>query len=170
MGVLPWVWGEVPDQVAAGRRAGEVLRAVVVRAAPATVFRWLCQLKVAPYSYDLVDNLARRSPRALTPGVERLVQGERVARVFVLESFEQDRSMTLRTATHGSRRLFGDVAMVYRTDPHPVGTLLLVSIELRGGHPAMRLRDLLLAWGDLPMMRKQLHTLRELSEADERAT
>lgn len=164
MGALPWVWGEVPDDLAAGRRAGEALRAVVVRAAPATVFRWLCQLKVAPYSYDLVDNLGRRSPRVLTPGAERLEPGEPVMTIFVLEAFEPDRSMTLRPVTRGP---FGDLQVVYRTDPHPAGTLLSGRMQLQGGGRAARLRDLLLAWGDLPMMRRQLNTLRDLSERDE---
>ncbi len=164
------MWGEVPDEAVRARSENEVLRAVVVRAAPATVFRWLCQLKVAPYSYDLVDNLGRRSPRTLTPGVERLQPGERVAVVFVLEAFEQDRSMTMRTAPRGAGRAVGDVVMTYRTDPHPDGTLLSASILLGGGtHPAARARDLLLAWGDLPMMRKQLITLRDLGEAQERS-
>jgi len=41
----------------------EAWRGVTVFAAPATVWARLRQVRLAPYSYDLLDNLGRRSPR-----------------------------------------------------------------------------------------------------------
>ena len=67
-----------------------------VEAAPPLVFRWLCQLKQAPYSYDLLDNLGRRSPRELTPGAERLAVGQRFMSIFTLVSYAPDEQLTLR--------------------------------------------------------------------------
>ena len=40
-------------------------RGVSVAAAPERVWPWLVQLRLAPYSYDWIDNLGRRSPREL---------------------------------------------------------------------------------------------------------
>jgi hypothetical protein len=67
-------WGTDPAERAAAYRCDEIVpdpaeawfRAVTVRASRPTVFRWLCQLRVAPYSYDLLDNGSRR--RALAWG------------------------------------------------------------------------------------------------------
>jgi hypothetical protein len=72
---LPLVWGATPAEVTRDYPADALIdgpavamtRAVSVAASRATTWRWLCQLAVAPYSYDLVDNLGRRSPRELTP-------------------------------------------------------------------------------------------------------
>src|SRR4051794_20365349 len=71
-------------------------RAVTADSDVATTFRWLCQLCVAPYSYDLLDNWGRRSPRALTPGAERLAVGQQVMTIFDLVDFAPDEHLTVR--------------------------------------------------------------------------
>src|SRR3954449_12137208 len=95
-------WGATDDDVRRPLPGDELFpdadvvvhRAVDVAAPPDLVFRWLCQLRTAPYSYDLVDNLGRRSPQRLTPGLDRLVVGQPAMRVFHLASFARPEQLT----------------------------------------------------------------------------
>jgi hypothetical protein len=136
-------------------------RAVDVDAPAEVTFRWLCQLRVAPYSYDLLDNGGRRSPRTLTPGVERLAVGQRMCRIFTLESFTPGSQLTLRVTSRGARGAFRDVAVTYAVvATGPATSRILVRVRGAGLHP---LRRLFLSWGDLIMMRKQLHTFATLA-------
>ncbi len=136
-------------------------RAISIEAPPRLVFRWLCQLRLAPYSYDLLDNFARRSPRELRPGMEELEEGQRFMKLFRLVSFEAGREITLRA----QRTAVSYVALPERS---PTATRLLARVlfDPPAGAIGGPLLARGLALGDLVMMRKQLMTLRELAERD----
>lgn len=135
-------------------------RAVDLAAPPSLAFCWLCQLRVTPYSYDWLDNGGRRSPRARDPANEQLAIGDPVMNIFRLAGLERDRHLTLVLA-RPSR--YGEVAVTYQVNPAPNGSRLVVKIASRPRH---RLLHVLLAVGDLVMMRKQLLTLKELVEQE----
>ena len=112
-------WGSAPDEREAAYPcdalfdSSDVLfRAVDVDASSALVFRWLCQLRRAPYGYDWIDNLGRRSPRQLIDGLDRQKVGQRFM-IFRLVSFEEGASITLDS----TRGLFGRVVGTYKVVP-----------------------------------------------------
>lgn len=153
---------------------GRWLRAVDVAAPPSAVYRRLCHLRAAPYSYDLLDNFGRRSPRQLLPWCEDLEVGQPVMTIFTLESFVPDREMTVEISPGWPRAVFGRLAVTYRVDDGAAadGGCRLVAV-LRVADPPGVLRGArrrALAHGDLFMMKRQLRTLAALSEADAAST
>ncbi|GAB3237963.1 hypothetical protein GCM10027447_37370 [Glycomyces halotolerans] len=144
-------------------------RAVTVEAPAATVYRWLCQMKVAPYSYDLLDNRGRRSPRRLTPGAADLELGQEFMTIFTLVDFRPGRHIVLKLTSPRALRLFGPFVVAYETEPITADrTRLLATLLVGDGaarSPAETARRRALAWGDLAMMRKQLLTFKSLAEA-----
>src|SRR5258705_9763610 len=158
------------------RRPDDALyRGVTVNAPEATVFRWLCQMRSAPYSYDWLDNGGRQSPRELTAGLENLAIGQDVMRIFKLTAFEKDRHLTLRLkAKSSASETFGDIAVSYvlvpiGDDRSMPSCRLLVKLIVK--HPAGlygRIMRTVLPWGDLIMMRRQLLNLKRLAEQTEK--
>lgn len=144
-----------------------LFRAVSVDAPPRVVFRWLTQLKVAPYSYDWIDNFGRRSPRTLIPGVEKLERGQKVMTIFELAEFEEDKHLTLVMASPRAVSLFGRTALSYAILPtSETSCRLVVKILVHyPDKPPLSWMRRLLPWGDLLMMRKQLLTLKHLAES-----
>ena len=145
---------------------GDYFRAVDVAAPAPVLFRWLCQLKVAPYSYDLLDNFGRRSPRHLVPGVEVLAPSQKVMTIFKLVDFEKDRHLTLVLDLPRAVSVFGRVAVSYVVSPTSDSSCRLV-VKMRVRYPRKppcSFMRWILPWGDLLMMRKQLLTLKHLSE------
>ena len=139
-------------------------RGVTSRADRAALWRWVTQLTVAPYSYDLVDNRGRRSPRTLTPGAEHLHVGQRLLVLFVIDSFVDGEHLTLRLRRPG-RGLLGDLAITYAVRPDGPGRSRLVATVVLGGTRGAvgTLVRHALAWGDLVMMRRQLTRLAALA-------
>jgi hypothetical protein len=142
-------------------------RGVDVDAPAPRVFRWLCQLRVAPYSYDLLDNLGRRSPRKLTPGLEQLERGQKFMMFYELVDFEPDRSITI--VFKRFLWAFGRRAVTYQVTPSDHGGSRLVA-KIRHVKPPLPFGltvPHVLPWLDLIMMSKQLRTLKKLAEREE---
>lgn len=134
----------------------EAWRGVTVDAPASDVWPWLGQVRLAPYSYDWIDNLGRRSPRALR-GLPEPVVGEHFSTalgrpVGRIVSVESERQLTAS--------ILGAV-MSYLLVPDGERTRLLLKIVLE----RRRWLAPLLSVGDLPMARKQLLTFRALAEA-----
>jgi hypothetical protein len=167
-------WGTTLDERRAHFPCDDVMpdhsvayfRGVTVRASAPVVFRWLCQLRVAPYSYDWIDNFGRQSPRRLMPGLDELAIGQPVMRIFDLAAFERDRHLTLRLRTPG---VFPPLAVSYVVDPvAPRQCRLLVKLAIGSRASVVgRMAELVLLPGDWIMMRRQLLNLKELAEASD---
>jgi hypothetical protein len=179
---LPWSWGDLSGttDAFAGRGPGlHAARGVRVAAPLDVVWRWMRQLQVAPYSYDLLDNRGRRSPRTLTAGLGEFDPGGRF-NIFTVRAVEPGRTVELEITRPGAVRLFGRVLIAYRvsddhTDDHTeadaaadVRTALRCDLFVPGATHGVGIGALM--WGDLVMMRKQLLTWKALAERQAAAT
>ena len=172
---IPFEWGITPQERRQPFPCDRFLQApftplyrgVSVNASAEILFRWLCQMRVAPYSYDWIDNLGRRSPRQLIPGLDHLAIGQRFMTIFQLIDFESNRHLTLRLQPRSAlARILGECLVSYRVVPRTrqaCRLLVKLTIELTPGSGARLVRTLL-AWGDLIMMRRQLLNFKALAE------
>lgn len=136
-------------------------RAVTVQAPASVTYRWLCQVALAPYSYDWLDNWGRRSPQQLTPGAEALRVGQTLM-VFTLTDISPGHQYTGH-AHPRAERVFGPLAATYAVEPMDSESCRLVCrLVLSADRPGA----VLLAWGDFIMMRRQLLNLKKLAERD----
>ena len=86
-------------------------------ASAATVFAWLGNLRVAPYSYDLLDNRGRRSPRRLRADLPPLAVGQRAVAIFDVLEVVEGEELTLATRGDAAERVFGPVTLTYAVRP-----------------------------------------------------
>ena len=134
----------------------QVWRGVSVQAAPERVWPWLCQVQLAPYSYDWIDNLGRRSPRELlarpapSPGEPFSQVGGR---------FAVGRVLSVEHGRHLTATIMGAL-MSYVLVPDGAETRLLLKIVIK----RRNLYSQALVLGDWPMARRQLLNLKRLAE------
>jgi hypothetical protein len=147
--------------------AETLFRGITINAPAGIVFRWLCQMRVAPYSYDWLDNGGRSSPPNLSPGLDQLAEGQTMMQIFKLVSFARDEHMTIQMKPRSpSSKLFGDIVVSYTIRPQSKRSCRLV-VKIVGNYPTGlwgRLMSVVLPWGDLVMMRRQLLNFKALAE------
>ncbi|MFL6124817.1 polyketide cyclase [Actinophytocola sp.] len=154
------VWGATAEERAAKLPCDDIYpdglaadRAVSVDAPPSLVWAWLCQIRLAPYSYDWLDNFGKRSPRERTPELVDLEVGQRFMRLFTLACFERDDHVTISNK---------NVATTYAVRPEGTGTRLVARTIFNGPNAVGRPLGMV----DWIMMRKQLLNIKAHAERE----
>ena len=156
-------WGVSEDEVTRRYPCDDLVREPVLQAwrgvtvhAPADqVWPWIGQIRLAPYSYDWIDNLGRRSPRELQ-GLAEPVVGESFT---ATGGRPQGRILQVESGRHLTGRIMGAV-MSYVLMPSGIDTRVLLKVVMGSNR---RLAPLV-SVGDLVMSRRQLLNLKQLAE------
>jgi len=131
-------------------------RGVRVRAPAPALWPWVGQVRLAPYSYDWIDNLGRRSPRELV-GLSDPQVGER----FTTAGGRQlGRIVSVETGEQLTGTIMGAFMSYVLVPENDDTTRLLLKVVMRTN----RLTALGLCIGDLIMARRQLLNLKQLAE------
>jgi hypothetical protein len=137
--------------------AMEIWRGVTVKTTPERLWPWVAQIRLAPYSYDWIDNLGRRSPQRLQDVAEPAV-GERFTKAA--ETIPIGRVVGVAVGQHLTGRMPAGVYMSYVLEPQAEFTRLLLKIAMARG----RLVAPMLSVTDLVMARRQLLNFKRLAE------
>lgn len=142
--------------------AGPVLQAwrgVTVHAPPGDVWPWVAQIRLAPYSYDWIDNRGRRSPQQLR-GLDEPAPGQHFTAVGGRPA---GRILSVEPGVQLTATIMGGIMsylLVPGGEPPDGTTRLLLKVT---GAPGRWLAPLL-SVGDLVMARRQLLNLKRLAE------
>lgn len=134
----------------------QVWRGVTVEAPAEAVWPWVAQVRLAPYSYDWVDNLGRRSPRELV-GLPDPKVGERFT---TAGGWELGRIVSVAPGKQLTGTIIGAfMSYVVVPQDHDTTRLLLKVVIQTNRWVGMGL-----SVGDLIMARRQLLNLKKLAE------
>ena len=131
-------------------------RGVRVEAPAAAVWPWVAQVRLAPYSYDWIDNLGRRSPRELA-GLREPRVGERFT---TAGGREVGRILSVDRGKHLTGTIMGAFMSYVLVPEERRTTRLLLKVVMQ----TARWKAPALCVGDLIMARRQLLNLKQLTE------
>ncbi|MEU1811083.1 polyketide cyclase [Micromonospora aurantiaca (nom. illeg.)] len=131
-------------------------RGVSVDAPPSAVWRWVAQIRLAPYSYDWIDNLGRRSPQRLVD-LSEPVSGEAFT---TAGGRRRGRILAVEPGHHLTGEVMGAVLSYVLVPDAGTTTRLLLKVVMRT-NPVIALGGCL---GDLVMARRQLLNIKRLAE------
>jgi hypothetical protein len=175
--VRPWqlTWGATPQEVArplpgdhlVPRPMFDATRAITINAPPDAVWPWLVQAgltRAGWYSYDLLDNLGRRSAQRIIPELQHLAPGDIVPmspdgkQGIGVYSLDAPTSMVWSAP--------GETSWAWQLDARPDGTTRLVTRIRSRMQPNPRSIAFyaVVEIADIWMIRKMLLNLRERAE------
>lgn len=177
----PWHvrWGATDEELAAGMPGDEVVpapvfdatRAVTVAAPPSAIWPWIVQIgfgRAGWYSYDVLDNLARRSADRIVPELQHIQIGDLVplgpgedAGMRVV-AFEPE-----RWVVWGEKNDLTTWTWVLEPATNGATTRLITRVRAQATlrHPSTLVWLLLDEVADFPMMRKCLLGIKSRAEA-----
>jgi hypothetical protein len=131
-------------------------RGVSVEAPAEAVWPWVAQVRLAPYSYDWIDNLGRRSPRQLVGLPEPQIED----RFTTAGGREVGRIVSVDLGRQLTGTIMGAfMSYVLAPQEHDTTRLLLKVVMQTNRWAALSL-----SLGDLVMARRQLLNLKQLAE------
>lgn len=164
-------WGSTPDEISSALPGDGLCpdarivatRSISLASPPEQVFPWLRQMgfgRAGWYSYDLLDNLGRRSARSIIDEWQHVSAGDMIPGgpvKFEAAVVDPPHSFVLRLAAKG--RIGGriDFTLAYELRPAGGGTRLVTRARARIDLPGGALLErLILEPGDGIMVRRQL--------------
>ena len=167
-------WGSTPQEIDSDVVGDDIClharliatRSITIAAPPAEVFPWIRQMgfkRAGWYSYDLIDNLGRKSAATIHNEWQDVVSGSQVPAglmAFTAAIVEPPRAFVLQvdSTKRATQRMCFTLA--YELRDHPEGTRLVTRMRSRIDLPGGRLAErLLLGPGDGVMLRIQLLNL-----------
>jgi len=110
----------------------ELLRSIEIKATASDIFVWLKQMRIAPYSYDFVDNRCKKSPDYIIQNLPPLTISTHFLLAFHIKEFEENSFIAGRYCEpiNSPVNLYmRDMYIEYRIEEKPANTILWCKIK-----------------------------------------